>query len=209
MGMTSDASLRAGDELFLRSDVTPPRSSAYQARNAGAAPAVLLDITLSAIESPTAPARPRTSQGSSGVSAEILIPGLDLIGPTGPAILTIGRAILAPGDRLAWAGSLGTTLLFVDVDAAPAGQPTGGVEERQRTGGRTTDGDTVLVGNLLLVPVATHAEIRVLADRPVSLLVATLLPFEPEATASPGAVDAGGCSMPPVVTNGTPISCTP
>jgi hypothetical protein len=211
LGTVSHATLRAGAQLILRADVTPPWSTAYQADNDGEEPAVLLDITLTG-ETSSAPPGQQIARDSSQVSAEVLILGKNLAGLDGPAVFTLGRAILAPDDRLGWSTGEGVTLLHVE-PGAQGERPGGGVDVRQSIAGGTTLFDSALgAGESLLVAVRTDAEVRVLADRPVPLLVATLRPFESAASAhaaTPGPTPAGACRDPSGVTRADPARCTP
>jgi hypothetical protein len=161
------ANLAAGEWLVL------PTGAAYEARNAGREPAVLLEVLATA-----STALPGKADGrAEGVTTPVLAGGLLTPVPTGQATLMTGRLTLAPGAGLAWSGPVGVTMLAVEAgtlelatEGAPAwvrSAPDGSGESRRST--------TLAAGDGARVGTGTGAELRNAGEEPVAVTVVTLL----------------------------------
>lgn len=158
--------LATGDWLEL------PTGAAYEARNAGREPAVLLEV----LASVTTAAPGAVSGLVEGDTTQVLAGGLLTPLPQGKVVLTTGRLTLAPGAGLAWAGPAGPTMLVVEagtLELATEGASAwvrsadGSSESRQST--------TLAVGDGARIGMGTGAAVRNAGADRAEVLVVTLL----------------------------------
>ena len=93
---------------------------------------------------------------------QALVDGLTAEAPSGAAVLSVGRATLAPGQRLAWAAAAGPVLVHVEDGAAGLDSGAGTAWVRSGAAGRsvTLGGEPPAVGRGVLVAAGNGVEVR-------------------------------------------------
>jgi hypothetical protein len=158
--------LDSGDWRFL------PERGAYEVRNLGSGPAVLLEVLATA----TTATQVGACAVAEGATTRVLAGGQAVAVAGGPVAVAAGRVVLPPGGRLAWAGPAGAVLLAVEAGTlglAAAGAPW----VRRGAGGAEAAGGaaTLAAGDGALLDEGAGAELRNAGDGPLRLLVVTLL----------------------------------
>jgi len=156
-----------------------PPNTRLAVRNAGPAPAVLVDVFALSLDyrAPASPEGVTTALGES-VEVQVLVGGIATQMPKGPVVLAIGRATLAPGGRLAWDGAAGPAVIIVEA-GTPAMHTTGGLAQARVTAdgpllSRTED--ALVPGGNVLLEAGTSARVDAGPAGPATVLVFTLLP---------------------------------
>jgi quercetin dioxygenase-like cupin family protein len=179
---TSDY-LAAPGPLAAGAFLAVPAGVAYAALNSGDTPAVLLDLTVSRrLDRPQSGAgdaallNPTKPPVDAAIRSEVLTNSQTSVLPSGPVILALGWATLAPGARLAWDVAAGPVLLYVEAGEADLDSGTGRALAQNGRGRSTTlNGASLVAGDGALV-VDSGAVIHAGADAPAILLIVTLLP---------------------------------
>jgi hypothetical protein len=164
------ASLAAGEQLVMDGMAT---GSSYVAHNVGPKPAVFFEVMVAKSNGSRDAASPYAETAGSGDSAS----GQGASLTPGPAELAIGRATLAPGGRLAWAGPVGPVLLVVEHgELELRADETVFVWVRRDTGHSSSSPIvTLAAGDGGMLAPGADAELRNAGDGPLDLLIVTLL----------------------------------
>jgi quercetin dioxygenase-like cupin family protein len=168
--------LAAGERLFL------PDGAAFAVRNLGEEPAVLLQV-LAATPFGLPNSAVAYHTAASGVATWVLAGGQKVAATEGPAALSLGRATLAPGGRLAWVEAPGPVLLVVEAGTATLateGRSEAWVQRRAEGVAHYLGLATLAAGDGALIGAGPAAELRNAGQEPVEVLVVTLLPDAPE-----------------------------
>lgn len=166
--------VRAGEHLPLST------SAGYAARNVGLSPARFLDVAIAAPPLGGTSPSPVWSSSQPGVTVDRLADDLVIAVPAGPIVLSIGRATLGPGERLAWAAATGPVLLHADVGEVDLTVTGSASWVRAKSQERTEGGvaASLSTGGGALLEDGAAAEVRTAPGSEAVLLVLTLLPAE-------------------------------
>ncbi len=165
-----ELALAASEHLEL------PVGASYVVRNFGPEPAVLLESGVTVAPPTYAMRTPVLAESSEPVTVQGWVGGQASLVTTGPNILSLGRATLAPGARFAWDEAPGPVLLFVETGTLVVASDGGGLSIWREAEGPASllEREILEDGDGAVIEMGTPVQVQNVGDAELVVQVVTL-----------------------------------